>query len=67
MFFHDLVSTYFGGHFMPESTSLQKVRRNSRLQSVTMTAVTGAIAGPGVVMGSSRLNAGSLSGGRLRF
>lgn len=32
IFFHDLVSTYFGGHFMPESTSLQKVRRNSRLQ-----------------------------------
>jgi hypothetical protein len=31
IFFHDLVSTYFGGHFMPESTALQKVRRNSRL------------------------------------
>ncbi|MBA8841629.1 hypothetical protein FHW03_004982 [Ochrobactrum sp. RH2CCR150] len=32
IFFHDLVSTYFGGHFMPESTTLQKVRRNSRLR-----------------------------------
>jgi hypothetical protein len=33
IFFHDLVSTYFGGHFMPESTALQKVHRNSRLRS----------------------------------
>lgn len=30
IFFHDLVSTYFGGHLMPQSTQQQKVRRNSR-------------------------------------
>ena len=33
IFIHDLVSTYFGGHLMPESAALQKVRRNSRLRT----------------------------------
>lgn len=28
IFFHDLVSPYFGGHLMPENAALQKVRRN---------------------------------------
>jgi hypothetical protein len=32
LIFHDLVSTYFGGHLMPQSTQHQKVRRNSRLR-----------------------------------
>ena len=36
---HDLVSTYFGGHFMPESTALQKVRRNSRLRPIQRAAL----------------------------
>jgi hypothetical protein len=31
--FHDLVSTYFGGHLMHQSTQQQKVPGNSRLQS----------------------------------
>ncbi|WP_037076466.1 hypothetical protein, partial [Rhizobium mesoamericanum] len=31
-----LVSTYFGGHFMHQSTELQKVCRNSRLQMTSM-------------------------------
>ncbi|WP_208653553.1 hypothetical protein, partial [Rhizobium pisi] len=30
-FFHHLVSTFFGGHLMPELTQLQKVRGKSRL------------------------------------
>ena len=32
IFFHDLVSTYFGGHLMPKHTQGKKVRRNSRLR-----------------------------------
>ncbi|ESZ31345.1 hypothetical protein X732_30525 [Mesorhizobium sp. L2C066B000] len=32
IFFHHLVSTYFGGHLMHQSTQQQKVRGNSRLR-----------------------------------
>ncbi|MDP2118446.1 MAG: hypothetical protein Q8K28_00935, partial [Hoeflea sp.] len=32
IFFHVLVSTYFGGHLMHHRTQRQKVRRNSRLR-----------------------------------
>ena len=33
IFFHNLVSTYFGGHLMPQRIQWQKVRGNSRLPS----------------------------------
>ena len=32
IFFHDLVSTHFGGHLMPQLNQEQKVRGNSRLR-----------------------------------
>ncbi|MER9971678.1 hypothetical protein, partial [Mesorhizobium sp. M0060] len=33
IFFDHLVSTYFGGHLVHQSTQQQKVRGNSRLQT----------------------------------